>query len=141
MTLLVAAAAGALLLSACVHDPYRHRHPQPPHGPGYGGYHQGPPPHAPAHGYRAKYRSHHLEFDGRRGVYLVVELPGVYWQAGWYYRLRRDRWQRSGDGDGPWHDARWGDVPIGLRGGKGGPPGQDKGKGRGRDKDKGRGRW
>lgn len=132
-TLLVAAAASALLLSACVRDPYRHRHPEPP-PPGHGGYHHGPPPHAPAHGYRAKYRGHHLEFDGRRGVYLVVELPGVYWQAGWYYRLRRDRWQRSGDGDGPWHDARWGDIPIGLRGGAADVPGKGKGKGKGRGK-------
>jgi len=71
----------------------------------------------------------------------VVGLPGVYWQHGWYYRPWRDRWQRSGTGDGPWHDARWGEIPIGLRGGKGkgpdhgpghGPGGKGKGRGKGK---------
>jgi hypothetical protein len=65
---------------------------------------------------------------------VVIGLPGIYWSSGWFYRQWRDRWQRAGDGYGPWHDARWGDIPTGLRGGKGHP-----GKGHGKGK-KGKGR-
>jgi len=92
----------------------------------------GPPPHAPAHGYRAKQHGRDLEFDAHLGVYLVLGLPGVYWNDGWFYRRLRDRWQRCGDGDGPWHDARWGDIPIGLRGGD---------RDRDRDRDRGNDDW
>jgi len=95
----------------CVHRHYDRGAPGPEAHRGHG-----PPPHAPAHGYRAKQHGRDLRFDARLGVYLVLGLPGVYWNDGWFYRRTRDRWQRCGDGDGPWHDARWGDIPIGLRG-------------------------
>jgi hypothetical protein len=121
----------------CVHRHYDHDYDRGDRRPGAHRGH-GPPPHAPAHGYRAKVRGYDLEFDARRGVYLVIGLPGVYWQGGWFFRLHRDRWVRAGDGQGPWHDARWGDVPIGLRGGKYHGPDKDRGKGKGKGKGKGR---
>lgn len=126
----------AIALVACLslglgcYARYPNRGPYP--GPVEPNVHRGhgPPPHAPAHGYRAKQRGHDLRFDSRLGVYLVVGLPGVYWSDGWFYRQVRDRWQRCDDGDGPWNDARWGDVPYRLRGGRD----ADRGKGKGKDK-------
>jgi len=73
-------------------------------------------------------RDRELAYDARLGVYAVIDLHGVYWHSGWFYRLVRDRWLRSGSWDGPWNDARWGDIPVGLRGGKG----KGRGQGRGR---------
>lgn len=127
--LLLSLVASLALALGCTDRPYSPgpgRHGSPPdHAPAHGVRHGGgPPPHAPAHGYRAKARGRDLQFDSRRSVYVVVGTSGLYWSAGWFYRLTRDRWQRCGDGDGPWHDARWGDVPVGLRGG----PSKGKGK-------------
>lgn len=133
--LLVPLALSMAFVTGCVHRHHDHDYDRRP------GAHRGhgPPPHAPAHGYRAKVRGYDLEFDGRRGVYFVIGLPGVYWHNGWFFRLHRDRWVRASDGRGPWHDARWGDVPIGLRGGKG--HGHDKDRGKGKGKGRGQGRY
>jgi hypothetical protein len=102
-------------------------------GPGRG---YGPPPHAPAHGYRHKYQDRDLEFDSNLGVYVVIDMPALFWLDGWYFRRLGDRWQRSQRWDGPWYDSRWEEVPPRLRGADGKGPGQNKGPG----KDKGRSR-
>jgi len=111
--------------TACVHRDHDRDHDRGDRRPGvhHGG---GLPPHAPAHGHRAKLRGHDLEFDSRRGVYGVIGFPGIYWHAGWFFRLQHHRWVRASDGHGPWNDVRWGDVPYGLRGEK------HHGKGRGK---------
>jgi hypothetical protein len=122
----------SIAATGCVHRRYDHDH-RPGDRSGVRRGH-GPPPHAPAHGYRAKHRGIGLEFDSRRGVYVVLGFPGVYFYGGWYYRLALDRWLRSNRHDGPWKDARWGDVPYGLRGDR--YPEKGKGKGKGKYKRK-----
>jgi hypothetical protein len=125
--LVAAVLAGCLAMGCFHHDHRRHDGPHPgghAEGPGRG---YGPPPHAPAHGYRHPHGSRQLEYDARRGVYVVVGIPNLFWHAGHYHRRVGDRWQHSAESGGPWHDSSWDEVPPGLRG---------KGKGRGR----GRGR-
>lgn len=95
----------------------------------------GPPPHAPAHGYRAKSRQGaDLVFDSGLGVYVVVNLPSVYFWGDFYYREGRDRhWERCDRLDGAWVGVVEASVPPGLRGKKSGkhsgPPGKSKGHG------------
>ena len=127
--------AASLTLGCAVRTPVYGPANPPDHAPAHGVRHGGgPPPHAPAHGYRAKIRNRDLRFDAGIGAYVVADLPGVYWHSGWFYRLIRDRWLRSLDGDGPWNDARWGDVPVGLRGGKAKGQGKGRGQAHGRDR-------
>ena len=95
----------------------------------------GPPPHAPAHGYRAKSRQGaDLVFDSGLGVYVVVNLPGVYFWGDFYFREGRDgHWERCDRPDGAWVGIVDASLPPGLRGKKSGgwsgPPGKSKGHG------------
>lgn len=92
------------VLSGCtvrtVHDHHHH---------GYG-----PPPHAPAHGYRAKYHEHDLVYDSRLGVYVVVDLPDVFYHDGYFYRYRDDDWYYSRDLDRDWKQSGKKNLPPGL---------------------------
>jgi hypothetical protein len=89
--------------------------------------HRGPPPHAPAHGYRRKHRDAHadleLVFDSGLGVYVVIGLPGIYFQDEHFFRHTDAGWQISLHHDSGWTLAVQSDVPSGLRSG---PPGQAK---------------
>jgi hypothetical protein len=82
----------------------------------------GPPAHAPAHGYRRK-QVHGVEivFDSKRGVYVVVGLPGHYYHEGHFYRLRETTWEVSLRPNDGWASISEESLPPGLRGkGKGG---------------------
>ena len=93
---------------------------------------KGPPPHAPAHGYRHK---HHdgieLEYDSGLGVYISVELPGVYFYNDLYLRLSGEHWEVAARFDGPWRPEAQGQVPFKLKNSKGAKP-RGRGKARGR---------
>jgi hypothetical protein len=90
----------------------------------------GPPTHAPAHGYRHKHRGHDLAFDRDLGVYVVVDVPGVWFLDGSYFRIDSSgRWEVSVEMDGPWRIAAGSTVPVRLqqrRHPHGGPPGLQK---------------
>jgi hypothetical protein len=106
----------AAALAACIAvAPSPAPGPAPGPGPGKSQGH-GPPPHAPAHGYRAK-TQHGVEivFDTGIGVYVAVDLPGLYWLDGRYYRKGTAGWQVSAGFDGPWAVCVTGDLPAGLR--------------------------
>jgi hypothetical protein len=77
----------------------------------------GPPPHAPAHGYRHKHQRDDVElvFDSKRGVYLVVGIPGCYFHDGVYYRRASQQWQMTFTISGVWKSIGDGAVPEGLR--------------------------
>ena len=80
----------------------------------------GPPPHAPAHGYRHKHAIQvELEFDSHMGVYVVLEIPGVYFHDGLYIRLSGGKWEVAAHFNGPWRKAKNKDIPSGLKKGKG----------------------
>jgi hypothetical protein len=77
-----------------------------------------PPAHAPAHGYRAKHKhrdhGHHggtfhsgveVVFDSERGVHIAVGFPGLFFDAGHFYRHTEHGWQVSARADGGWHAA------------------------------------
>jgi hypothetical protein len=92
----------------------------------------GPPPHAPAHGYRAKnQQGAELVFDSGLGVYVVVDLPGVYFWSNVYYRERgKGSWERCDRLDGAWVYIAESSLPPGLREkAHSGPPGKAKGHG------------
>ncbi|HXH72965.1 MAG TPA: hypothetical protein VNI58_09160 [Mariprofundaceae bacterium] len=93
----------------------------------------GPPPHAPAHGYRYKNpQGVDLRFDSDLGVYIVVDVPDVYFQDGLYMRWGGDRWQTSRDLHGPWQADMHGNVPTKLKEKHG--RGHEKWKGEGKRK-------
>jgi hypothetical protein len=76
----------------------------------------GPPPHAPAHGYRSKHRTGaELRFDSDLGVYVVVGEADVYFQDGWFIRIRNGAWQFSATLGGKWEVRSAKSVPPGLR--------------------------
>jgi hypothetical protein len=92
-----AAVSLAVLLAGCVvhHHDHDRNHGSP--GRGYG-----PPPHAPAHGYRSKYHDHDLRFDSGLGVYVVVDMPDVFFLDDRWYRWYPDRWEYAVGPRGPW---------------------------------------
>ncbi len=99
----------------------------------------GPPPHAPAHGYRQKNQHGlELEFDSGLGVYLTVEMPGVYFQNDLYIRLSDGQWTVATHFDGPWRVSVSGEIPLKLESakGKGHKSKGHKGKGKGFGKNK-----
>lgn len=76
-----------------------------------------PPGHAPAHGYRATQEQHpkphtrevggtRISFDSERGISIAVGLPGVYFEAGHFFRYQDGRWQVSVRADGGWKAAK-----------------------------------
>lgn len=89
----------------------------------------GPPPHAPAHGYRHKHQHGvELEYDREIDAYIVVELPGTYFQNGLYLRVSSTgHWVVAAHLDGPWRVAEECDVPPKLKKGKGKNKGSKKG--------------
>jgi hypothetical protein len=81
----------------------------------------GPPAWAPAHGHRRKHgaqRSDHgdleIVFDAALGVYVVVGHPDHYYEAGYYYRSRVERWEVAVRIQGPWQPVASADLPPGL---------------------------
>ena len=85
-----------------------------------------PPGHAPAHGYRAKHNDHsqprprdtggfEFVFDSARGISIAVGLPGVYFEAGHFYRYHDGRWQMSVRSDGGWKAAKKNATPEAIR--------------------------
>jgi hypothetical protein len=96
-----------------------------------------PPAHAPAHGRRAK--EHHgvkstapsgglqVVFDSGLGLHVAVGLPGVYFQAGNFYRHSYSGWQVSSTGKGGWSVAAWSGVPESVRKTHPGSPAKAKG--------------
>jgi hypothetical protein len=88
-------------------------------------HHHGPPPHAPAHGHRRKqhdaYRhGHHggdveIVFDSDLGVYVVLDLSGIYYLDGRYLAIKGDRWYASTHLDGAWEPCDDRALPPGLR--------------------------
>ena len=92
----------------------------------------GPPPHAPAHGYRAKnQQGAQLMFDSRLGVYVVLDLPGVYFWSDVYYRQAKVGWERCDRLDGAWIAVAEPSLPPGLRGKKASSKSEPPGKARG----------
>jgi len=92
---------------------------------------QGPPAHAPAHGRRRKQQhGADLRFESPLGVYVVVELPGVYFHGGLYMKCADGRWHVAPKPGGPWRPAKSGQIPrkLAKKVGKG----AGKGKARGR---------
>jgi hypothetical protein len=90
----------------------------------------GPPPHAPAHGYRAKNQQDvQLMFDSRLGVYIVLDLPGVYFWSDVYYRQAKEGWERCDRLDGGWIAVADTSLPPGLRDKKAASRGKARGDG------------
>tara|TARA_R110002050_G_scaffold268113_1_gene410090 strand:- start:144350 stop:145081 length:732 start_codon:yes stop_codon:yes gene_type:complete len=58
-------------------------------------YRSGPPPHAPAHGYRHHHHSHDMIYDSGIRAYILVGLPGYYYDDGFYFRYSNIGWQFS----------------------------------------------
>ncbi len=94
----------------------------------------GPPPHAPAHGYRHRNSDGvALRFDSNLGVYVVVDMPNVYYYNGLYLRLSGDRWQATSSLKRTWHYERDDRVPYQLQKKRGhGHYKDSKGKGHGK---------
>ncbi len=93
---------------------------------------KGPPPHAPAHGYRHKNQQGvELQFDSGLGVYIVAEMPGIYFHNGLYMQMSDGQWRTSLNINGPWQPEVNGRVPSKLK----------KIKGKGKSKGKGHGKW
>ncbi len=92
-----------------------------------------------------------LEFDSGLGVYVVVDVAGVYFRNSRYFRLVGGRWEIAGNHIGPWQIALTHEVPSKLtkskvkaRPGKGPvkktlpPPGPGRGKGPSKPKKSGK---
>lgn len=76
----------------------------------------GPPPHAPAHGYRAKHESgRELRYDEGLDVYVVIGETDVWFDDGWFIRVRNGAWEFSASFDGPWELRTASAVPEKLR--------------------------
>jgi hypothetical protein len=80
-----------------------------------------PPDHAPAHGYRNKTKAKQHEsqkveivFDSERGVRVVVGMPGIFFEAGKYYRYKDDSWRVSANVDGGWSVVAAGAIPHAI---------------------------
>ncbi len=74
-----------------------------------------PPAHAPAHGLRKKHHDHELRFDSGLGVYVLVDLPDLYFWDDVYWRFRDGVWLHARLSSGPWivvHDHPR--IPPGL---------------------------
>lgn len=77
---------------------------------------EGPPPWAPAHGHRKKHPSGvDLVFDAGLGVYVVLDLPGVYFHGDRFYRAVNGGWGVASGPGGPWIAVADRDVPPGLQ--------------------------
>jgi hypothetical protein len=85
-----------------------------------------PPAHAPAHGVRAKHDAHsqpqtrdsggfEFRFDSERGISIAVGLPGVYFEAGHFFRYHDGKWQVSVRSDGGWKAAKKNATPEAVR--------------------------
>jgi hypothetical protein len=84
-----------------------------------------PPAHAPAYGRRAKEQRAEkaprpkegveIRFDSERGIHVAVGLPGVYFEAGSYYRHTDAGWQVSATGRDGWSLAAGSTVPEIVR--------------------------
>ncbi len=103
----------------------------PPSAPGPGkSQGHGPPAHAPAHGYRAKTpQGVSISFDTGIGVYVAVDVPGLYWLDERYYRKGASGWQVSAYFAGPWAACAAGDLPTGLQSQDSKPGKSKQGKG------------
>jgi len=90
----------------------------------------GPPPHAPAHGYRYKHQQGvELRYDAGLGVYVVIEIPDMYFNDGLYIRWSTSGyWEVGHHYKGPWRAAAANEVPYTLDKKKG-KKGKGKGKG------------
>ena len=80
-----------------------------------------PPDHAPAHGYRKKTeKTHHqsekveIVLDLERGVHVVVGIPGIFFEAGKFYRHFDGGWHVSAKVDGGWTVTAAGSVPHAI---------------------------
>ncbi|MEE8580019.1 MAG: hypothetical protein V3T33_00385 [Myxococcota bacterium] len=108
----LAVAVYALTSLGCVSVPHRH------------GHEPSPPPWAPAHGHRDKHHGKHddhhggdakMVFDSGLGVYVVVDLPDVYFFDGVYFYFDDGAWLIGANLDGPWRPAKADRLPPGLR--------------------------
>ena len=111
---------GLFFLSGCVPPGFGNHGPRPvakqkPHKKKY--QKQGPPPHAPAHGYRYKHRNgRQLEYDARKGAYVVLQMPETYFNNNLYIRLSKTgKWMVSKILEGGWRIAAGYEVPSLLR--------------------------
>jgi hypothetical protein len=96
-----------------------------------------PPAHAPAHGRRAKEANHQkraepsggvaIHFDSSLGLHVAIGLPGVYFQAGSYYRHDHSGWHVSKTGTGGWSLAARSSIPEKVRKAHPAPPAKAKG--------------
>lgn len=91
-----------------------------------------PPSHAPAHGRRAKEAAAQkrleppggveIRFDSERGIHVAIGVPGVYFEAGSYYRHTDAGWQVSATGRDGWSIAAGSAVPEIVRKARPAPP-------------------
>lgn len=139
----LSATALAATLAAChthVAQPAPQARPMPP---------AHVPPHAPAHGLRKKHHDHELRFDSGLGVYVLVDLPDLYFWDDFYWRFRDGVWLHARLSNGPWiivHDhpripprlAKKHVPGKGRSDDRAHDKGKDKGKGKGKDKEKGK---
>jgi hypothetical protein len=108
---LCSAFAILVAFSACHSVAMTHRRSEP-----VVAHHPGPPPHAPAHGHRHKHPGGvDLRFDAELGVYAVVRHTEMYFNDGWFLRIRGGVWQVSATLEGPWKPRSSARVPPGLR--------------------------
>jgi hypothetical protein len=82
-----------------------------------------PPAHAPAHGYRAKYGENYkhpsgveLVFDSGHGVYVAVDLSGIFFNDGKFYRHEGGKWQVSLRADSGWKASSVDSIPSNIKG-------------------------
>ena len=66
----------------------------------------------PEHDRGARYS---IVFDSERGVRIVIEHPGLYFEAGRYYRFQDGGWQVGLDGVTGWRFTEKGVVPLKIR--------------------------
>jgi hypothetical protein len=73
-----------------------------------------PPDHAPAHGYRKKTEKVEIVLDSERGVHVVVGMPGIFFEAGKFYRYFDGSWRVSAKVDGGWTVTAAGSIPHAI---------------------------
>jgi len=77
----------------------------------------GPPPHAPAHGYRHRhphYPDVELVFDSSLGLYVAVDLDGVFFHHDHFYREIDGVWHWSRRPTREWVVVKAAKLPPGL---------------------------
>jgi len=77
----------------------------------------GPPPHAPAHGHRHRlpqYPDVELVFDSNLGLYVAVDLDGVFFHHDHFYREMDGVWHWSRQPYRDWVVVQTAKLPPGL---------------------------